>query len=123
MIIENFHKIDGFIINTNNSNVKIDTFSQIHVGDKRPNKKQVRTYMGIANVFDATVHNGYSFPKERWDFHLITPYYEAGYIEAIKIVFKQQQSTEEIHHIGHVSDIKTIDRFKNLLVTIFTKQY
>ena len=122
MIIENFHKIDGFIINTNNSNVKIDTFSQIHIGDKRPNKKQVRTYMGIANVFDATVHNGYSFPKERWDLHLIVPYYQDG-MEKVKVLLKKQQSSEEIHQIVNTSAIRTINGFKYLLVQIFTKQY
>jgi hypothetical protein len=122
MIIQNFHKIDGFIINTNNSNVKIDTFSQIHIGDKRPNKKQVRTYMGIANVFDATVHNGYSFPKERWDMHIIVPYYE-GNVEKIKIVLKEQQSTNEIHQVADLSFIRTLNKFKYLLVQIFTKQY
>ena len=122
MIIQNFHKLDGFIINTNNSNVKIATLSQIHVGDKRPNKKQVRTYMGIADVFDAEVNNGYSFPKERWDLHLIVPYYHQG-MERVKVLLKKQQSSEEIQHVCDLSTIKTIDRFKHLLVTIFIKQY
>jgi hypothetical protein len=121
MIIQNFDKLDGFIITTHKSNVKITTFSQTHVTDKEANKKQIRTYMGIADVFDKGVHNGYSFPKERWDLHLITPHYESGYVEAIKIVLKQQQSTNEINHIGHVSDIRTLDRFKHLLVEIFTR--
>ena len=121
MIIENFHKIDGFIINTNNSNVKITTFSKIHIGDKTPLKKRVRTYMGIADVFDAEVNNGYSFPKERWDLHLIVPHYHQG-IERVKVLLKKQQSTEVIQSVTDISTIKTIDRFKHLLVTIFTNQ-
>ena len=120
MVIQNFHKIDGFIITTHTSNVKIATFSQIHVGDKIPNKKQVRTYMGLADVFDGRVMNGYSFPKARWDLHLIVPYYEGG-MEKVKVKLKEQQSTNEIHHVVDLSAIKTLDRFKHLLVTIFTK--
>jgi hypothetical protein len=118
MVIKNFDKLDGFIITTTKSNVKITTFSHIAVSDEN-----VRTYMAIVDVFDGRVMNGYSFPKERWDLHLITPHYEPGYVEAIKIVLKQQQSTNEINHIGHVSDIRSLDRFKHLLVGIFTKQH
>lgn len=120
MVIENFHKLDGFIINTNASNVKITTFSQMHITDKEPNKKQIRTYMGIADVFDWKVMNGHSFPKERWDLHLIVPYYEGG-IEKVKVKLIEQQSTNEIHHVVDLSAIKTLDRFKHLLETIFTK--
>jgi hypothetical protein len=120
MIIQNFDKLDGFIITTHKSNVKITTFSQTHVTNKEANKKQIRTYMGIADVFDKGVHNGYSFPKERWDLHLIVPYYEDG-MERIKIVLKKQQSTNEIQHVADLSIIRTIDKFKHLLVTIFTK--
>ena len=123
MVIQNFDKLDGFIITTHKSNVKITTFSQVLVADKEANKKQIRTYMGIADVFDKAVHNGYSFPKERWDIHLITPYYEPGYVEAIKVTLKEQQSKTQINYIGHLSDIRTLDRFKHLLVKIFTKQH
>jgi hypothetical protein len=122
MVIQNFDKLDGFIITTTKSNVKITTFSQVLVEDKEPNKKQVRTYMGIADVFDKGVHNGYSFPKERWDMHLIVPHYE-GNVEKVKIVLKEQQSTNEIHQVTDLSFIKTLDRFKHVLVTIFTKQH
>ena len=120
MVIKNFDKLDGFIITTHKSNVKITTFSQVLVADKEANKKQVRTYMGIADVFDKGVHNGHSFPKERWDLHLIVPYYEGG-IERIKIILKEQQSTNQIQHIADISTINTLDRFKHLLVQIFTK--
>jgi hypothetical protein len=120
MIIENFHKIDGFMINTNYSTIKINTFSQTLVTDDERTQKQVRTYMGIADVFRKGVNNGYSFPSERFDLHLIVPYYEGG-MEKVKVKLKQQQSTKKIEHVCDLSTIKTIDRFKHLLVTIFTK--
>jgi hypothetical protein len=123
MVIKNFDKLDGFIITTTKSNVKITTSNMTFVEDGEPYQKRIRTYMATADVFDLGVNNGYSFPKERWDMHLITPCYEVGYVEAIKIVLKEQQSSNEIHHIGHVSDIKTIENFKHLLVGIFTKQH
>ena len=123
MVIQNFDKLDGFIITTTKANVKITTSNMTFVEDAEPYKKRMRTYMATADVFDLGVNNGWSFPKERWDMHLITPYYEPGYVDAIKVVFKEQQSTNEINHIGHVSEIKTLENFKQLLVKLFTKKH
>ena len=123
MVIQNFDKLDGFIITTTKANVKITTSNMTFVEDAEPYKKRMRTYMATADVFDLGVNNGWSFAKERWDMHLITPYYQPGYVEAIKVVFKEQQSTNEINHIGHVSEIKTLENFKQLLVKLFTKKH